>query len=100
MSGEGPQMRLAREKGFNTMQDDEIVFGSNGKPLIQIYCSSSELIPTMKHGNVTCGPVIVKRYIEDNVDLRSEIIKTQSACEEALAEDRQTVYALTSGLGS
>lgn len=97
MSGETPQMKLAREKGFSTLEDDEIVFGSNGRPLIQIYCSTSELIPTMKHGNVTCGPVIVKRYVEDDVDLRQEIIKTQTVCEEALAENRQTVHALTKG---
>ena len=88
-------MKLSREKGLKALEDDEVLLGSNGKPLIQIYCSASEVIPTMNRGTVTCGPVIVKRYVEDDKELKNNIIKTQTACEEALADDRHTAYFMS-----
>jgi hypothetical protein len=94
MAGETPQLKLARDRGIINLHDDEIVFDTDGIPLAQIYCSAFELIPTMEYGNVTCGPVIIKRYVKDDENLRKEIVKTQEYCEKALAEDRKTVYAL------
>lgn len=98
MSAEGPQMRLAREQGEKNLIEQDVPLGSNGKPLIKITCSAAELIPTVQYGNVTCGPVTVARYVEDtgdNKDLKNEIRITQTLCEEAIAEDRQSVHALT-----
>lgn len=95
MSGEVSQLKLTRERAIGNLIDDEIAYDADGNPLVQIYCSTFELIPTINQGSVTCGPVIVKRYVKDDENLRKEIVQTQMICEEALAEDRKTVYALT-----
>lgn len=97
MAGETPQLKLAREEGEKNIQDLEIVTGVNNKPLIKISCAAAELIPTVQYGNCTVGPVTVTRYVEDiGIDnLKNEIRVTQSLCEEAIAEDRQSVHALT-----
>lgn len=93
---EGPQLKLAREQGeLKSFDESEIPKDSNGKPLVQISCAAAELIPTKQYGNCTVGPIVVKRYVIDNGfdDLRKEIKKTQELCEEAVAEDRQSVHA-------
>lgn len=98
MSAEGPQMRMARENGEKNLLDSEIILGTNGRPLIKVSCAAAELIPTIQYGNVTCGPVVVAKYVEDtgdDKDLKNNIRATQTLCEEAIAEDRQSVHALT-----
>lgn len=98
MSANGPEMRLVRDESEKkVMTDPDILYGVNGKPLIQVSCAAAELIPTVQYGNVSIGPVIVKRFIEDidDTDLKKQIRATQELCEEAVAEDRQTVHALT-----
>jgi hypothetical protein len=99
MSANGPEMRLVRDESEKkVLVEPDILYGVNGKPLINISCSAAELIPTIQYGNVSCGPIIVKRYVEDtgiDDDLKKQIRATQELCEEAIAEDRQTVHALT-----
>jgi len=98
LSGEGPALKAAREHGDKNAVDLEIPIGANGMPLIKISCAAAELIPTMQYANVTIGPVVVHRYVEDTGDLKdihAQVRATQSLCEEAVAEDRQTVHALT-----
>lgn len=75
----------------------DIKLGTNGKPLIKISSSAAELIPTVPYGNVNVGPVTVERYVEDlgTDELKKDIRATQELSEEAIAEDRQTVHALT-----
>lgn len=94
MSGENAAMNVVRQQSEATSfapVDD------TGKPMIQISCAGAELIPTRQYANVTIGPIVVKRWIVDtgnDIDLRSEIKATQTLCEEAVAEDRQSVHAL------
>lgn len=98
MAGETPQLKLAREEGEKNIQDSEVIVGSNNRPLVKISCAASELIPTVQYGNCSVGPVVVQRYVEDTgdlKDLKNEIRATQTLCEEAVAEDRQSVHALT-----
>src|ERR1700690_2111994 len=99
MSGEGPAIKQTREESEKKtiLDPDILVVGSNGVPYIQITCAAAELIPTVQYGNCSVGPIIVKRWVEDTGvdDLKKEIRATQSLCEEAVAEDRQTVHALT-----
>lgn len=61
-----------------------------------ITCAASELINTGNYSNVTVGPIQVKRFVTDGDDahLRAEIKRTQSLCEEAVAEERETIQAL------
>lgn len=93
MSNENAQMKISREQSENTAFAP---LDESGRPMIQISCAAAELIPTRQYANVTIGPVAVKRWIVDNGDdnLKEEIKKTQALCEEAVAEDRQTVHAL------
>lgn len=95
-SGTGPQDKLALENGMKSI-DDVAFIGANGKPLVRIACAAAELIPTIQYGNCSVGPVAVLRYYEDTTDddLKKNIRLTQSLCEEAVAEDRQSVHALT-----
>lgn len=95
MSNEGPEMKLAREQAEKTSFDEPIILDSKGLPLIQISCAAAELIPTKQYGNVTVGPIVVKRYVEDNGidDLKIQIKATQELCEEAVSDDRESVHA-------
>lgn len=98
MSGEGPALKMTREESEKkTLIDTIIPLGNNGIPLTKISHSAAELIPTVQYGNVTVGPIVVTRYVEDNgiEDLKKEMRATQTLCEEAVAEDRQSVHALT-----
>jgi|ERR1019366_1903169 hypothetical protein len=97
MAGEGPQNKLALSEGMKNIDSSSSFVGANGKPLIEIGCAAAELIPTIQYGNVSCGPVFVRRYVEDSDDntLKAQIRATQTLCEEAIAEDRESVHALT-----
>lgn len=98
MSANGPEMRLVRDESEKkVMPEPEILYGSNGKPLAQVSCGAAELIPTVQYGNVSVGPIIVKRWVEDDGDddLKKKVRATQELCEEAVAEDRKTVHVLT-----
>src|SRR5271167_234668 len=95
MAAEGPQQKLSREQGEKNF-DDPIPVGTNGCPLTQIACAAAELVPTIQYGNVTVGPIVVKRYVEELGDdhLKEQIRIIQSICEEAVAEDRKSVQGL------
>lgn len=99
MSGEGPALKAAREhseaRNFADVEENN---------LVQISCAAAELIPTVQYGNVTIGPVVVKIWVpldfkgftdDEKVSIKLAARETQSICEEAVAEDRQTVHALT-----
>lgn len=96
MSEEGPQMREALRSAERGSIKESDWFSKDGIPLIKISCAASELIATQKFSNVTVGPVAVSRFIEDGDDehLAVEIRRTQSLCEAAVAEERQTIQAL------
>src|ERR1039457_7736659 len=93
MAGESAALKVTHEQseatGFAPVDE-------TGLPMIQISCAATELIPTRQYANCTVGPVVVKRWIPDmGVDnLKNEIKKTQILCEEAVAEDRQSLHAL------
>lgn len=95
-TGSGPQQKLALDNGLKNIEDLAFV-GVNGKPLTRITVAAAELIPTIQYGNCLVGPVAVMRYVEENSDeeLKKEIRAAQTLCEEAVAEDRQSVHALT-----
>jgi hypothetical protein len=104
MAGEGPEMRLARESGEESIDDETIHLDNRGIPLIHISCAAAELIPTRQYANVTVGPVVIKRWIpidfkgfsEDELNsMKLAVKEIQSICEEAVADERQTVHALT-----
>lgn len=99
MSGEGSALKLAREHSEARNFADV-----NEKNLIQISCAAAELIPTVQYGNVTIGPVVAKVWVpldfkgfteDEKASIKLAVRETQSICEEAVAEDRQTVHALT-----
>lgn len=97
MADDGAQQKFQREqsesKGF---ADDGIPRDGTGWPLVQISCAASELVKTKDFQNVTIGPIVLKRYTVEGDDehLLAEIHKTQSLCEKAVAEDRETVHNL------
>jgi len=93
----GPEQRLAldsAEKSLADLVDGLVPTDNNGKPLILISCAAAELVPTKQYGNVTVGPIVVKRWITDGDDdhVLSQIHNTQRLCERAVAEDRETVH--------
>jgi hypothetical protein len=95
MAEEAAQQKLTQQQSeLKSFGDDGIPQDENGWPLVQISCAASELVPTKQFSNVTIGPIVVKRYIKDGSDeyLLGEIHKTQSMCEKAVAEDRETVH--------
>jgi hypothetical protein len=104
MSGETPQLKLAREEGEKNIVEHDIPLDPNGRPFIRISSAAAELIPTVQYGNVTVGPAAVVVWVpfgfkgfndEEKDSIKIAIRETQSLCEEAIAEDRQTVHALT-----
>jgi hypothetical protein len=97
MAEETAQMKTARESAEKRGRvESSEWFSKDGIPLVRITCSASELIPTQAYANVTIGPVQVSRFVEDGDDeqLAEEVRRTQSLCEAAVAEERQTVHAL------
>lgn len=104
MSAETPQLKLAREEGEKNLVEKDIPLDPNGTPLVRVTCSAAELIPTVQYGNVTVGPASVVVWVpinfkgfndEEKNSIKLAMRETQSICEEAIAEDRQTVHALT-----
>ena len=98
MAGEGPQQKLALDQGNKNSEVDPV------PGMVLISCAAAELIPTVQYGNVTVGPVSVKRWVpvdfkgftEDELNsMKLAARQIQSICEEAVAEDRETVHALT-----
>jgi hypothetical protein len=80
--------------------DNHIPVNSNGYPLIRISVSAAELIPTRQYANIVVGPITVVRYIDPQIGITDEeksfitkeIHETQKLCEQAVAEDRETVH--------
>jgi hypothetical protein len=75
----------------------------SGVPMMMISCAATELIPTRQYANVTSGPIVVKRWIPVNfkgfteaevVSMKLAAKEMQVICEEAVAEDRQSLHAL------
>jgi hypothetical protein len=104
MAAETPQLKLAREEGEKNLVEQDIPLDPNGRPFIRISCSAAELIPTVQYGNVTVGPTSVVVWVpfgfkgfndEETNSIKIAIRATQTLCEEAIAEDRQSVHALT-----
>lgn len=85
-------MKIARESTEGRGGKMEVV---EGKAIIS--CGASELIPTVQYGNCLVGPISVTRMVDDDDNLAAEIQKTQQLCEAAVAEERQTIHALTRG---
>lgn len=92
MAQETPQMKLARESTEKRGGKLEVV---EGKAIIT--CGASELIPTVQFGNVLVGPISVTRMVDDDETLAASLQATQQLCEAAVAEERQTIHALTRG---
>lgn len=97
MAGETPQMKAAleaAEKRGKAEVGEAVLL--NGVPMVKIICSASELIPTQQYANVTVGPISVHRYVPDGDDdhIRAEISRTQQLCEQAVAEERETIQVL------
>lgn len=71
-------------------------FVHKGVPMVRISVAASELINTGNFSNVTIGPISVARFVPDSdvEALAQAIQETQSLCEVAVAEERQTVQAL------
>lgn len=92
-------MKVAREssekRAIEPVESSEW-FAKDGVPMARITCAASELIPTRQYANVIVGPITVTRFVVDGDDdhLRVEINRTQSLCEEAVAEERKTLQGL------
>lgn len=100
MSGENAAMKVSREQSEKTSFAEIgrlfVPLDSSGVPLVEIWVGAAELIPTRQFANVTVGPVGVRRWIAftDIDNLKQEISNTQTLCEEAVAEARQSLHAL------
>jgi hypothetical protein len=94
MAQEQQQAKTARESTEKGQIESGEWFSHNGVPMVKYSCSASELIPTIQYGNVLIGPVSVQRFAPDDENLYAVIQKTQSVCEQAVAEERQTVQTL------
>lgn len=66
------------------------------KNYAKIINHAAELVPTVQFGNVTIGPIGIIRYVEDTDldNLKKEINKSQTLCEEIVSEDRNSVQKL------
>jgi hypothetical protein len=95
MAGEGVQQKAALEQAQKTSLAEELwprdKFGS---PMLRISAAAAELVPTVQFGNATVGPVQVIGFVPDGPDdqVKSGIKRLQRLCEEAVAEDRQTLH--------
>lgn len=88
MAAETAEMKNVRESAESRGEQLDPVPG-----MAVISCAASELIATRNYSNVTVGPIVVKRMVPDDDNLKAEIQKTQALCEEAVSEERQTVHA-------
>ena len=76
-------------------EDEDMQLGTNGKPLTKVSWSASEIVPTKQFGNVVVGPCRVDRYVEDDGDNDSLLLKVREVseiCEKAVSEDRKTLH--------
>ena len=92
--------------------NSSVPVGGNGLPMIEIVSQASELVPVAQYANVTIGPVMVRRWVEDpgvsqlagtdpeDFDSKqkkvydaifSEISTTQAIVQEIISEDREAV---------
>jgi hypothetical protein len=101
MADEGPQQKLVGEQAGKNLAyaAREVPKDAFGSPMVEISAAATELVPTVQYGNVTIGPVIVRRWVPDGEDdyLLKQIHKTQTLCERAVAEDRESVHAMLRG---
>lgn len=93
MADERPQMKLAAQSMNERGGALEPTPG-----MAVITCGASELIPTVQYGNCLVGPITVSRMVPDDESLPAEIKRTQEMCEAAVAEERQTIHALSRGV--
>lgn len=98
MATEGAQQRQVTKQGVENLAyaAREVPKDAFGTPLVEISCAAAELIPTQQFGNVTVGPIIVRRWVPDGTDesIAAAIKQTQALCETAVADDRETVTML------
>ena len=98
-------MKLARESAEKRNNSNIEVIGDwpffCGVPMVKISCAAAELVPTQQYGNCTIGPVQLTFFASaegevmfDQKGIAAAISRGQSACEAAVAEDRQTVQIL------
>ena len=98
-------MKLARESAEKRNNSNIEVIGDwpffCGVPMVKISCAAAELVPTQQYGNATVGPVQITFFATadgeimfDLAGIKKAISMGQSACERAVAEDRQTVQIL------
>ncbi len=75
----------------------------HGRPMLKVSCCASELIPTVQYGNCSVGPLSVTCFIPEPVantdqewkeQVRSDVRRVQEVCEEAVAEERQSLHLL------
>lgn len=76
-----------------------------GRPMIQISCAATELVPTRQYANVTVGPIVVKVWIPINFNgfndeevssIKRATKEVQEICEDAVADERKTLHNLIS----
>jgi hypothetical protein len=75
-------------------QLDHVPVDESNRPMIQISCASAEHVRTRDGNKINIGPVVVKRWVSESDDLRNEIVRTQTLCEKAISEDRQTIASM------
>lgn len=71
-----------------------VPIGSNGKPMIEIVAQAAETVPTEPFGNVICGPIAIRRWIEDtgkSADVERAIAEGQGIVQNLIADDRERV---------
>ena len=61
---------------------------------IEISSAAAELLPTRQFANCSIGPITIKKFIGDDNNIKDEIIKIQTLCEEIVAEDRDSIQRL------
>ncbi len=59
---------IARQRVDHGAHVASLPIGLNGKPMVIVTASASNLVPTVPMGNVTIGPVTVMRAVEDDGD--------------------------------
>jgi hypothetical protein len=95
MAQESQQGKVARETAEEAANVHRVSWPADGfgTPMIRISAHSQELIPTVQFGNALIG-VSVERFAPDGPDsvIKAEMKRTMALCEEAVAEDRQTLH--------
>jgi hypothetical protein len=66
---------------------------ANGKPLAMVSMAASELVNLGNYSNVTVGPAMVTRFVEDTPQSRAQGLKECTVeVEDVVARERQVVY--------